>query len=133
MSNPAYKPVNWLHLTAIECDANIPLEMSISENSGRVKMSFGRFDDGKFGFTHESLKAFLNNDVAIERARTFLDQVEGEVTVIRADRKELKELEKQQAKLNKNLAKAAETMVALSDEQIQAIAAARGLKVTKQA
>lgn len=132
MSNQPYKPVNWLHATSIACADNMAVEVSISENSGRVKLNFGRFDDGKFGFTHEALKALLFNDVAIERLRAYLTTVEGEVTTIRQDKKQRNEIEKQQATLVRKQAKAAETLMALSPEQVEAIAKAMGLEVSKK-
>ena len=131
-NNQPYKPVNWLHLTSIACADNMAVEASISENSGRVKMSFGRFDDGKFGYTHESLKALFFNDRAIERVREYLTQVETEVNEIRAVKKAGKELEKQQAKLIKKQALAAETLSVLTPDQVAQIAAAMGLTVTKK-
>lgn len=132
MSNQPYKPVNWLHAQSIACADNMAVEVSISENSGRVKLNFGRFDDGKFGFTHEALKALLFNDTAIERLRTYLTTVEGEVTTIRADKRERNEIEKQKGALIRKQAKAAETLMALSPEQVAQIAKAMGLEVSKK-
>lgn len=128
-----YKPVNWLFLTQIMCGQNLPVELSMSENSGRIKMSFGRFDDGKYGFTHEALKALLFNDAAILRVREYLTQVEDHSNEIKAAKKERNEIEKQQAKLVRNQAKAAETLRALTPEQIAEIAKGMGLAVTAKA